>query len=324
MWKSLAAGLAAVGTVVPMPLEAASPNDYPNRPIRIILPFAPGGGADIVARVIAQKLGERVGQTAVVDNRPGGGATIGTEMGARANPDGYTLLIASKTSLAVNPAIMKVSYDPVKDFTPIILLGSQPHMLTVNPALPVKSVQEFVALAKAKPGSLNYSSSGTGGPTHLGCELLRMATGISVVHVPYKGQSAGILGLIGGEVQFSMPSVASVVPQVKAGKLRALSVTSAKRLSVAPDLPTMIESGYAGFDVNSWTALFGPAKLPAAITARVHREVTELLKQPEVVARLASDGVDPGGGTPEELATYVRQEIVTWGKVVKAAGIKAE
>jgi tripartite-type tricarboxylate transporter receptor subunit TctC len=324
MSKTIAA-YAALGVLAASPtLHAASGNEYPNRPIRIILPFAPGGGADIVARVIAQKLGERLGQTAVVDNRPGGGATIGTEMGARAAPDGYTLLIASKTSLAVNPVIMKVGYDPVKDFTPITLLGTQPHMLVVNPSLPVRNVQEFIALAKAKPGALNYSSSGTGGPTHLGCELLRMATGISIVHVPYKGQSPGLLGLIGGEVQFSMPSVASVVPHVKGGKLRALSVTSAKRLPVAPELPTMIESGYAGFDVNSWTALFGPAALPRAIADRLYREVVELLKQPEVVAKLAGDGVDPGGNSPEELASYVRQEIVMWAKVVKAAGIKAE
>lgn len=325
---TFAAATILMSTAVPAATTPTTPSTpttgYPLRPIRIILPFAPGGGADIVARVIAQKLGERLGQSAVVDNRPGAGATIGTELAARAQPDGYTLLIGSKTSLAVNPAIMKVGYDPVRDFEPITLLGTQPHFLVTHPSLPVSSVKEFVALAKSRPGTLNYSSSGIGGPTHLGCELFRMAAGINIVHVPYKGQSAGILAAISGEVQFSMPSVASALPQVRSAKLRALSATSPRRLPVAPELPTMIESGYSGFDVSSWTALFAPARTPMNIINRLNQEVIALLGTPEVLAKLASDGVDPGGNSPAALAAYVSEEIARWAKVVRAAGIKAE
>lgn len=315
LMSSLAA--AALATV-----SSARADGYPDRPVRMILPFAAGGGADFVARLVAQHLSAALGQTVVVDNRAGGGATIGTETAARANPDGYTLVVGSSTSLSVNPVLMPVRYDPVKDFQPVTFLGTQPHVIVVNPAVPAKSVAEFVALAKAKPGAFRYSSSGNGGPGHLACELFKQATGTDLMHVPYKGQSAAIISVTSGEVQFSIPSIASVLPQVRSGRLRALAVTSPKRLDIAPELPTMAESGFAGFESNSWTGLFVPAGTPAAIVRTLQQKTAAIMKNPELLAKFAANGVEPGGDSTEEFTAYVKNDIAKWARVIKTANIR--
>ncbi len=302
----------------------ACADGYPSKPVRLILPFAPGGGADFVARIVAQHLSEVIGQPVVVDNRAGGGATIGTEMGARANPDGYTLLVGSSTSLSVNPVLMKVRYDPVRDFTPITLMGTQPHVVVVNPSVAAKSLHEFVALAKAKPGAFHYSSSGNGGPGHLACELFKQATGTDLVHVPYKGQGAAIISVAGGEVQFSIPSIASVLPQVRTGKLRALAVTSPQRLGIASDLPTMAEEGYPGFESTSWTGLMAPVGIAPGIVRMLQQNVAAVMKDPELMRKFASAGVEPGGNSTAEFTTYVRNDIAKWARVVTTARIRVD
>jgi len=299
----------------------AQASEYPTRPIRLILPFAAGGGVDAVARIVAPHLSELIGQPVIVDNRAGGGATVGAELAARSAPDGYTLIVASSTPLSVNPVLMQVRYDPLKDFAPITMLGEQPHVLVVNAALPAKSVREFVALAKAKP--LDYSSSGNGGPTHLGGELFRIATATQLRHIPYKGQSAGIIAVLSGEVQFSMPSAASVVQQIRSGKLRALAVTSAKRLDITPELPTMIEEGYP-IEVVSWMGLFAPAGTPSPVIIRLHRHVATMMRQPDVTKKFAAIGVTPGGNTTQAFAEFVKVDIKKWARVIKEAGIRLQ
>ncbi len=300
-------------------LCSAQASEYPTRPIRMILPFAAGGGVDAVARIVAPHLSDLLGQPVIVDNRAGGGATIGTELAARSAADGYTLIVASSTALSVNPVLMPVRYDPLKDFVAITMLGEQPHVLVVNAALPAKSVREFVALAKTRP--LDYSSSGNGGPTHLGGELFRIATGTQLRHIPYKGQSAGIIAVLSGEVQFSMPSAASVVQQIRSGKLRALGVTSAKRLDITPELPTMIEEGYP-IEVVSWMGLFAPTGTPPGIVTTLHRQVAAMMRQPEVVKKFAAIGVTRGGNPPQEFAAFVRADVKKWARVIKEAGIR--
>lgn len=316
--------LSVIAIALAIDASLARADEYPSKPIRLILPFAPGGGADTVARIVAQSLADMVGQPVVVDNRAGGGATIGTELGARAIADGYTLLIASSTSLSVNPVLMKVRYDPRKDFSPITLLGTQPHIVVLHPSVPAKSLGEFVALAKSKPGGFHYSSSGNGGPTHLGCEMFKLAAGINLIHVPYKGQAAGVVSVISGEVQFSIPSAASVMPHVRSARLRALAATSSKRLSIAPDLPTVAEAGYPGFEVSSWTGLFAPVNTPRKIIAKLQQAVEKVMRQPDVLSRFAGDGVDAGGTASDEFTAYVRNDMVKWAKVVKVAGIRLD
>lgn len=302
-------------------MSSAHANEYPNKPIRMILPFAAGGGVDAVARIVAPHLSDLLGQPVIVDNRAGGGATIGTELAARAAPDGYTLIVASSTALSVNPVLMKVRYDPVKDFAPITMLGEQPHVLVVNAAVPAKSVRELVALAKTKP--LDYSSSGNGGPTHLGSELFRIATGTQLRHIPYKGQSAGIIAVLSGEVQFSMPSAASVVQQVRSGKLRAIAVTSAKRLDITPELPTMSEEGYP-IEVVSWMGLFAPAGTPPVVVSKLYQQVAAMMRQPEVIRKFSAIGVSRGGNDPGSFAAFVRTDVTKWATVIKEAGIRLD
>jgi tripartite-type tricarboxylate transporter receptor subunit TctC len=305
-------------------ISSVHAEEYPSKPIRLILPFAAGGGADTVARIVAPSLADKLGQSVVVDNRPGAGATIGTELGARAIPDGYTLLIASSTPLSVNPVLMKVRYDPEKDFEPITLLGTQPHIVVLHPSVPAKTLNEFVVLARGKPGAFHYSSSGNGGPTHLGCELFKIAAGIDLVHVPYKGQAAGVLSLISGEVQFSIPSAASVMPHVRSGRLRPLAATSAKRMRIAPELITVSEAGYPGFEVSSWTGLFARAKTPRSIIIKLQETVAQVVRQPDVLSRFAADNVEPGGNSSEVFTAYVKNDIAKWARVVKTAGIHVD
>ena len=302
----------------------ACAQSYPDRPVRIIVPFAPGGGTDIVARLVAQKLADALKQSVVIDNRAGGAGNIGAELAARATPDGYTLLVGSATILAVNPLIFKVAYNPARDYAPITQLGSQPHLMVVHPSVPATSVREFVALAKEKRMRINYGSSGTGGPAHLGGELFKIVAGIDMVHIPYKGTGPAVIDLVGGQIQAGILSLASSMPHVKSGKLRALAVASPKRIAVAPDLPTIAESGYPGFEVRSWYGLLAPAGTPRTIIDQLHAQIATVLRQPDVIARLASDGAEPGGDTPTEFAAYIKSEVERWGRVVKTAGIRAD
>jgi len=313
--------LLAVSAVV---AHGALAQEYPSRPIRIVVPFAAGGGADFTTRAVAVPLAQSLRQSVVVDNRPGGGGTIGTEVVTSAAPDGYTLVEASATTLAVLPAMTKVAYDPVRDLAPITLMGAQTHMVTVHPSLPVRSVKELVALAKSRPGALNYASSGNGGPNHLGTELFKMAAGIDMIHVPYKGNGPALVDLVAGQVQVGLPTMATTMPFVRAGRLRALAVTSPKRSAVTPDLPTVAELGYPGFEVRSWYGLLAPAKTPPAIVQRLQQEIAGVLRRPDVLERFAGDGLEPGGITPEEFTAFVAAEIKRWGGVVRTAKIRLD
>jgi tripartite-type tricarboxylate transporter receptor subunit TctC len=322
---SLIAQVRFVPAVVLLAAAAcACAQSYPDRPVRIIVPFAPGGGTDIVARLVAQKLADGLKQSVVIDNRAGGAGNIGAELAARATPDGYTLLVGSATILAVNPLIFKVAYNPARDYAPITQLGSQPHLMVVHPSVAATNVREFVALAKEKRTRLNYGSSGTGGPAHLGGELFKIVAGIDMVHIPYKGTGPAVIDLVGGQIQAGILSLASSMPHAKSGKLRALAVASPKRIAVAPELPTIAESGYPGFEVRSWYGLLAPAGTPRAIVEQLHAQIAAVLRQPEVIARLASDGAEPGGDTPAEFAAYIKSEVERWGRVVKTAGIRAD
>jgi len=298
---------------------------YPTKPIRMICPFPPGGTTDVVARLVAQKLTEAWGQQVVVDNRPGAGGIIGTEIVAKAAPDGYTVLLGSITTHAVNPALYKkLNFDPVKDFAPVSLVVSSPQLLAVHPSVAAKSVKELIALAKAKPGQLNYASAGTGTSPHLTFELFKSMAGIDVVHVPYKGTGPAITDLIGGQVQMMITGVVALMPHIKSGKLRGLGVTSAKRVAALPDLPTIAESGIPGFDVSSWFGVFLPGGTPKPIVAKMNAEIRKILEVPEVRQRLISQGADPASNTPEEFAAYVKAEMAKWGKVARDTGTRAD
>ncbi len=303
----------------------AAAQQYPDRPIRLIAPFAAGGPSDIMARLVSQKLNESLGQPVVVDNRGGAGGSVGCEIAAKAAPDGYTLLLGSSGNLSVNPSLYaKLPYDPVRDFQPVTQLSAGPQMLVVHPSVAAKSVQELIALAKAKPGQLNFASGGTGTGNHLASELFKVTAGIDIVHVPYKGTGQALSDLIGGQVQMMMSSMLPAMPQVKAGKLRGLAVTSAKRTPVMPELPTIAESGMPGFETTSWHGILLPARAPKPIAARLHDELVKMLAQPDVRDRLAGQGIDAIGNTPQEFAAYIRSETVKYAKVIKQAGIRAE
>ncbi len=294
---------------------------YPSKPIRLIVPFPPGGTTDVVARLIAAKIGTAWGEQVVTDNRPGAGGTIGTEIAARSPADGYTILMGSITTHAVNPALYKkLNFDPVKDFTPVVLAVSSPQLLVVHPSVPAKNATEFIALAKSKPGQINYASAGAGTSPHLTFELFKSAAGIDVVHIPYKGTGPAITELVGGQVQAMITGVVALMPHVKSQKLRALAVTSAKRVEAIPNVPTLEESGLKNFDVSSWFGFFAPAGTPKPIVAKFNVEVRKILAMPDVKERLTGLGADPAGDTPEEFARYVKSEMERWGKVVRATG----
>ena len=296
---------------------------YPAKPVRIVVPSSPGGGTDILARVLAQKLSESQGQQFVVENRPGAGQVIGIEAVARSAPDGYTLLMAASAIVINEVLYAKPPYDTLRDFVPVTLGASLPNILVVHPALPVKSVRELIALAKARPGQLNYSSAGSGTSPHLSMELFRLMAGITLTHVPYKGTGPATVDLVAGQVQLSMPNVLTALPQIKGGKLRGLGVTSAKRATGLPDIPAIAET-LPGYEAIQWYGLLAPAGTPREIVNKVQAETARILVLPEVKARLAADGADAVGNRPEECAAYIRTEIAKWGKVVKAGGIKLE
>lgn len=298
---------------------------YPNRPLRAIVPIAPGGGTDTMGRLVTTRLSEALGQQIVVDNRAGGGGTIGVSIAAHAQPDGYTLLFGSISSHAVNPAMYKkLPYDHIKDFAPVSLVGTVPNVLVVHPSLPVKSVGEFISYAKANPGKINYGSAGIGSPPHLSMELLKSMAGINMVHVPYKGAGPALADLLGGQMQAMCTSLAGQLPYIKAGRVRALAVTTAKRNPQLPDVPTVNEAGVPGYDVTIWYAVFVPAGVPKPIVTRLNFELVKLLNSPEMKERMAQFGVDAAPSTPEELAAFVKSETIKWTKTVQDAGVKLE
>jgi tripartite-type tricarboxylate transporter receptor subunit TctC len=302
---------------------AIAQDKYPSRAVRLIVPFPPGGGADISARGIAAKLTERYGQQVLVDNRPGAGGNVGTELASKAAPDGYTLLLVS-SSYGANPALYKLSFDPVNGFEPITLVSQQPFILVVHPSLPARSVKELVALARAKPGSLNYASSGAGGIVHLGTEYFKSMAGVDIVHIPYKGGNTAHNDLVAGFVQVYFGTILSTLPVVKSGKLRALGVSTDKRNPALPGVPTVAEGGVPGFAFSGWYAVLAPAKTPREVTAALNGEIVALLKSPELKERLAAEGSTVVGSTPEALRDYLRTDIAKWQKVVKAADIRLD
>ena len=304
---------------------SAAAQNYPEKPVRMVVPFPAGGAADIVARQVAQGLSGIFGTQFIVDNRAGAGGVIGAENVARAPADGHVLLFASSSALSIGPHIAaKVPYDVLRDFTPIVLVGFAPNVLVVHPSVPAKSVKELIAVAKAKPGALNFASNGAGTLSHLTAELFMQRAGITMVHVPYKGAAPATIDTMAGNVSLLFAAYPSVSAQERAGRLRALAVTSAKRAEIAPTLPTVAEAALPGFESSQWWGLYGPAKLSPAVVNRLNAESNKVLKTPEVVKRLAADGAQPGGGTPQQLASYHKADYEKWAKVVKAAGIKPE
>lgn len=305
-------------------LTAAVAQTYPIKSVRIIVPSSPGGGTDILTRIFAQKLSENLGQQFVVENRPGAGQVIGIEAVARAAPDGYTLLMAASAIVINQVLYKKTPYDTLRDLAPITLAASLPNILVVHPSLPVKSVRELVALAKARPGELNYSSAGNGTSPHMSMELFRTMAHIAITHIPYKGSGPATADLLAGQVQLSVPSMPTALPHIKAAKLRALGVTSGSRAAGLPDIPTIAESGVPGYEVIQWYGLLVPAATPREIVNKLQAETARVLSSPEVKERFSAEGADPVGNRPDEFAAYIRSEIDKWGKVVKSAGIKLE
>jgi tripartite-type tricarboxylate transporter receptor subunit TctC len=294
---------------------------YPSKPIRIVVPFTPGGFNDQLARVVGHKLTERWGQPTVVDNRPGGGTVIGTDLVAKAPADGYTLLVVS-FAFAVLPSLQsRLPYDTVKDFAPVVLAASTPNFLVAAPGLGAKSVKELLALAKAKAGSLNYATAGNGTSNHLCMELFKSMAGVDLVHIPYKGSAPAVAAMLGNQVDVMFDNAPNVLPQVKAGKLRALAVSSARRSAIAPELPTIAEAGVPGFDVEVWFGIVAPAGTPKAVLRKLNAEVNRILQLAEVASSFRRQGVEPVGGTPEQLSAHVRSQMARWAKVVKDAGV---
>jgi tripartite-type tricarboxylate transporter receptor subunit TctC len=323
MYKHVCALTAAFATSFAAHGQSPRP-EYPVRPVRVVVGFPAGGPSDILARLVAQKLGEATGQQFIVDNRGGASGMIGAELVARAPADGYTLLVVPATH-AVNPSLYrKIPFDTARDFTPVSLVAEGPFILVVHPSLPVKSVQELIALARRRPGELNYASAGVGGLPHLAGELFKSTTGIRMNHIPYKGAAPATIDLVAGHVTIMFNNMLSAVPHVKGGQLRALGVTTMKRSSAVPEVPTIAEAGVKGYEVSGWYGVLGPAALPAEVLNRLNGAVNRAMRQPEVVKRLASEGVDAVGSTPEEFGARIQREMTKWGAVVKVSGATAE
>ncbi len=312
-----AAALSAVASAQPAP--------YPTKPIRLIVPFPPGGSTDILGRSLAQKLSEAWGQQVIVDNRPGAGGSIGAELAAKAPPDGYTLLMAHIGTLAVNPALYpKLAYDPLRDFAPVSLVAIVPNVMVVHPSLPAKSVAELVDYARKNPGKLTYSSGGNGSAAHLAMEYFKLQTKTDIVHVPYKGTSPAVTDLIGGQVSMTMTGAPAVMPHVNAGKLRALGVSSAKRLDAFPQIPTIAEAGVPGFEATQWYGVVAPAGTPKDVVAKLAAEIARIVQSPEMKERLNTEGAIPATDTPEAFAAFIREEHKRWGAVVRATGMRPD
>jgi tripartite-type tricarboxylate transporter receptor subunit TctC len=302
----------------------SSAQNYPSKPVRIVVPFPPGGGADIVGRSISPALTASLGQPVIIDNRPGADGQIGAAQVAKAPPDGYTLLVGTTGPMVINPALeAKMAYDTLRDFAPITQLITQPIALIVHPSLPVSTVSQFVALAKAKPGQLNYGSSGIGGGTHLAAEIFAWLTGIKMVHVPYKGTAQATTDLISGQVQVLFTSISVVLPHIQVNRLKALAVGSEKRMPMLPQVPTMMEGGIKGFDASSWYGLFAPAGTPADVVKRLNTDTVNALRSPDIEKLLSSQGALPVGNSSEQFHAHIRSELVKWKRTVDMAGVKA-
>jgi len=302
----------------------ADASGFPTKPMRLIVPFAPGGTTDLVARLIGQKLQESTSQPVLIDNRPGAGTNIGAQMVARAGPDGYTLLMGTP-SIAVNPYLFeKMPYDVLKDLVPVTNVAAVPNILVVHPSMPVNSVSEFIAYAKARPGQLNFGSSSVGGAIHLSGELFNLMAGAQTIHIPFKGSAPALADLMAGRLQFMFDNLPSALPQVKAGKLRALAVTSAARVGLVPDLPTMSEAGLKSFEVLSWNGLLVPAATPRAIVLQLNRDAVKAIRSADANERMVSLGIIPIGDSPEAFGKFIRAEMSRWSKVIRTAGIKLE
>jgi len=321
----------AAGILIPSLLMAGGVSNtalaqtWPAKPIRIVIAQAPGSATDVISRVVANQLSASLGQPIVIDARPGAGGVLGTEVAARSAPDGYTLFMANNSTHGSNPAVYaKLPYDAVNDFAPISFVASVPYVLVVDPKLPVKNVQEFIALVKASPGKMNYASAGNGSTHHFCGELLKSMTGIDIQHIPYKGSGPGIAGLLGGEVSMMFSNVADIGSQIKAGKVRALAVTVPTRASLLPDVPTMPEAGLPDFEITSWFGLLVPAGTPGAIVGRLNAETVKVLNRTDVKTTLALQGLDVAPSSPEQFAAHIKSEIARFTKIARAAGIKAE
>jgi tripartite-type tricarboxylate transporter receptor subunit TctC len=313
-----AAALARDGYAQP---AEATAQRYPARPIRIVSPFAAGGSTDILARLIGQKLTESWGEPVIVDNRAGAGGIIGSDLVAKAQPDGYTLLLTSTSAHAINPALHRtLPYDPLRDFAAVTQVATGHNILVVHPSVQARSVQELIALAKSKPGTLTFSSGGNGTPAHIAGELFKSLAKVDMVHVPYKGGGPAAVALLAGEVSLSFGSVTTVLPQVRANRLKALAVTGAKRSSMVPELPTLAEAGVLGYALNSWYGVLAPARTPRQIVAKLSAEIVRILNLADVRAKLLQEGVDPEGTTPQEFSAFIRAEVEKWPRLVKAAG----
>ena len=305
--------------------SAAAQQAYPTRPIRFIVPYPPGGPTDLIGRTINERLGKRLGQQVIIDNRGGAATVIGAEIAARAPADGYSLLLANITTLAVNPALKsKLPYDPERDFAPVSMLAAQPYLLVVHPSVPATSVTQLVAHAKANPGKLSFASAGIGAGAHLAAEMLKYMARIDVVHVPYKGSGPAMTDLMGGQVAYMFGGISALYPHVQSGKLRALGVSTAKRSSALPEIPTIAEGGVPGYQTNTWNSLVVPRGTPAAIIQRLNREVGAILNEPEVRERFKQQGIDPDPGTPAQLSAHIKAELVRFDKLIKAIGLKPE
>jgi tripartite-type tricarboxylate transporter receptor subunit TctC len=316
----LAAAVAGMTAVAP----AATAAEFPSKPLRLVTGSAPGGGSDTVARTLSEKLNERFGQPVLVDNRAGAGGTIGADIVAKSPADGYTWLVATSSSMVVNPAMQKLPYDVLRDLVPVTQISTVPFILAVNPAIPAKTVNEFVQFAKTRPGKLSYATSGVGSMSHLAMELFKYMAGVDLVHVPYRGSAPAAFDLIGGQVQAAFNNLIPTLPHVKTGRLRALGVSGAVRVPVLPDVPTVAESGLPGYDAMQWYGVLLPAGVPKSMVTFLHKEITNVLKMPAVRSRLMDEGGDVIGGTPEQYSKVIHTELAKWTKLVKAAGIRAE
>jgi tripartite-type tricarboxylate transporter receptor subunit TctC len=304
---------------------AAPAQSFPTKPVRWVIPFPPGGGTDTISRTLAQKLSETWHQQVIADNRPGSGGTIGLAIAAKMPADGYNLVLGQLANVAIAPALYpKLQYDPVKDFTPISLALTSPLILVVHPSVPAKNVKELIALARAKPDSITFGSPGNGTTGHLATEIIRSEGKVRMVHIPYKGAVPAFTGLLGGEIAVYMSSIQPALPMLKAGRVRALGVTSAKRIPTLPDVPTISESGLPGYEVTNWYGVMAPAGVPKDVLAKIHADVERALKQKDVQQRFEAEGGDPTPTTPEQFAAFIKNEVVKWGKAVKESGAKVE
>ena len=320
--QAVIAGMALLASSA---LVCAQSAGYPQRPIRIVVAYTPAGATDILARTVGQKFTETWGQPVIIDNRPGANGNIGTEYAAKATPDGYTLLMVTAGTHGINPGLYrKLGFDAVKDFAPVSLVAMVPNIFVVNNAVPAKDLKEFIAYAKANPGKLNYGSPGNGSTAHLSMELFKSMTGVQMLHIPYKGSAGVLADLIGGQIVAMMDNMPPYVPQVKAGKIRALAVSPARRSPAVPDVPTVAEAGVPGYDSGAWFGLVAPANTPKDIVNKLARETARVLKLPDVSARLSDLGAEPVGGTPEQFAVHIKAEIAKWAKVIKGANVELQ